>query len=216
MSTDSTMQELKPKKGRNYIDNESLYQAFVQWYEKRAAAEAAGKPEPEPPRAISEAILLIPQRLATKGNFSGYTYRDEMVSDAIENIVRYYRNFDPAKSKNPFAYFTQIAYYAFIRRIQIEKKNSYTKHKLIQNSGLLDAITTQAQDADGDYHVSFMETLQMNMNPDLERLFEKKRSRGEKENEFSIEDLLASDGVELVEEEELPEELMIEEVGDDE
>ena len=78
---------------RDYIDNAALYNAFVEWYAARDRAAQNGQPEPEPPTLIGEAILLIPQRLATKGNFCNYTYREEMVSDAVENLVRVYRNF---------------------------------------------------------------------------------------------------------------------------
>ena len=62
-------------------------------------------------------------------------FRDDMISDGIENCVQYIHNFDPAKSKNPFAYFTQIIHYAFLRRIQKEKKQLDIKTKIIERSG---------------------------------------------------------------------------------
>jgi len=73
--------------------------------------------------------LMIATRLSNKPNFASYTFRDDMISDAIENCILYMHNFDPKKSQNPFAYFTQIIHYAFIRRIEREKKYSYTKYK---------------------------------------------------------------------------------------
>lgn len=185
------MADLPLKKSKNYIDNQKLYDAFVTWYAAREKAEAEGKPEPEPPRYISEAILLIPKHLATKGNFAGYSFREEMVGDAVENLIQYYRNFDPVKYKSPFAYFTQISYYAFIRRILRERKQSYVKHKLIQNSDILDSLVTQAHDDDGDFRVSMIETMQMNLNPDLEAYYEKKKPvGGKKKKEKSVEDLM--------------------------
>lgn len=185
------MADLPLKKSKNYIDNQKLYDAFVTWYAAREKAEAEGKPEPEPPRYISEAILLIPKHLATKGNFAGYSFREEMVGDAVENLIQYYRNFDPVKYKSPFAYFTQISYYAFIRRILRERKQSYVKHKLIQNSDILDSLVTQAHDDDGDFRVSMIETMQMNLNPDLEEYYEKKKPvGGKKKKEKSVEDLM--------------------------
>lgn len=179
------------KAGRNYVDNAKLYESFLEWYEKRAEAAEQGLEEPQPPRYISECIVLIPTRLASKGNFSGYSFKEDMIGDAIENITQYYRNFDPAKSKNPFAYFTQIAYYAFLRRILREKRQSYIKHKLVQNSDILDSIITQEHDDSGDYHVSIVETMKMNLRPELEEYFEgKKTAKAKKKTGKSIEDLL--------------------------
>lgn len=179
------------KKGKNYVDNALLYQSFVEWYDARMKAIEQDKPEPEPPNYIAECIVLVPTRLATKSNFAGYSFRDEMVGDAIENIVQYYRNFDIHKSKNPFAYFTQISYYAFIRRILKEKKQSYVKHKMIQNSDLLHTIATQGHD-DSEYHLSVFETMKMNLKPELEAYFEsdKKPKERKRKNNKSIEDLI--------------------------
>lgn len=178
------------KASRNYVDNNKLYQSILEWYEKRKTAAESGLTEPQPPKYLSECIVLIPTRLASKGNFSGYSFKEEMIGDAVENIIQYFRNFDPEKSKNPFAYFTQIAYYAFLRRIIREKRQSYIKHKMIQNSVILDSIITQDHD-DGDYHVSIVETMQMNLKPELEAYFEgKKKPPKLKTNKPSIEDLL--------------------------
>ncbi len=58
-----------------------------------------------------------------------------MICDGIENCVQYIHNFDPEKSKNPFAYFTQIIQYAFLRRIQKEKKQLEIKTKIIERTG---------------------------------------------------------------------------------
>lgn len=182
---------------RDYIDNAALYNAFVEWYAARDRAAQNGQPEPEPPTLIGEAILLIPQRLATKGNFCNYTYREEMVSDAVENLVRVYRNFDPNKSKNPFAYFTQISYYAFLKRIHIEKRNAYIKHKMIQNSTILETVATQVQDAGEEYSIPFNEILQQTLKPELERLFETpKRERVVKSKYYDLEDLFGGNGSE--------------------
>jgi hypothetical protein len=71
-----------------------------------------------------------------------------MISDGIENCLMYFRNFDPTKSKNPFAYFTQIIYFAFLRRIMKEKKQLYVKYKATQQFGILDEFEMY-EDADG-------------------------------------------------------------------
>lgn len=180
--------EVKP--GRYYVDNTKLYESFVEWYAQREEAARNGKEEPQPPRYISECIMLIPKHLVSKGNFAGYTFKDEMISDAIENIVQYYRNFDPTKSKNPFAYFTQIAYYAFVRRILRERRQAYIKHKLIQNSDIFDNFSTQEHD-DKEYHVPIIEMIKMNLKPELEEYFKgKKPSKRKMKRGKSIEDLL--------------------------
>ena len=70
-------------------------------------------------------------------------FRDDMISDGIENCVQYIHNFDPAKSKNPFAYFTQIIHYAFLRRIQKEKKQLDIKNKIIEKTGFDEVMTVE-------------------------------------------------------------------------
>ena len=80
-------------------------------------------------------FLKIATHLSYKPNFVNYMFRDDMISDGIENCVQYIHNFDPAKSKNPFAYFTQIIHYAFLRRIQKEKKQLDIKNKIIEKTG---------------------------------------------------------------------------------
>jgi hypothetical protein len=82
--------------------------------------------------------MKIAEGLSHKPNFINYTYRDEMISDGIENCLMYFENFDPSKSKNPFAYFTQVIYFAFLRRIQKEKKQLYVKYKATEMYGVLD------------------------------------------------------------------------------
>jgi hypothetical protein len=94
---------------------------------------------------------MIANRLSMKPNFINYSYREEMVSDGIENCICYIDNFDPDKSSNPFAYFTQIIYFAFLRRIQKEKKQLYIKHKTIENSLIMNTLVEQGEFEDGDF-----------------------------------------------------------------
>ena len=127
---------MKPKK--NYINNEDFLRALVDYKQKVKDAKASGKPEPILPNYIGECWMKIAEGLSHKPNFINYTYRDEMISDGIENCLMYFNNFDPAKSKNPFAYFTQIIYFAFLRRISKEKKQTYVKYKATEQMGILD------------------------------------------------------------------------------
>ena len=138
----------------HYVDNKQLYAVIIQYKTDVAIAEQEKKAKPQIPNYVGKCILLIAQRLATKPNFINYSYRDEMISDGIENCISYFDNFDPSKSDNPFAYFTQIIYYAFLRRIQKEKKQVYIKHKSAENSMLFNELIEQA---DGD---DFMPTLE--------------------------------------------------------
>jgi hypothetical protein len=132
-------------KKRNYVNNKDLLQALIDYRNAVKEAEDSGEPTPQVPEYIGKCILLISTRLATKPNFSGYSYKEEMISDGIENCLQYLHNFNPDKSQNPFAYFTQIIWYAFLRRIQKEKKQTYIKFKASQNM-LTQAIINDSSD----------------------------------------------------------------------
>jgi len=123
------------KNPEHYVNNQDFLEALIVYKTKCEKAEASGKPRPVIPRYIGECFLKIANRLSFKPNFVNYTYRDDMISDGIENCVQYISNFNPEKSKNPFAYFTQIIYYAFLRRIQKENKQQEIKNKILEKTG---------------------------------------------------------------------------------
>ena len=134
------MTKVKKAKGAHYVENKVFLQAMTEWKAECKIAEEKQKdlPKEEWVRTpvtnyIGECFLKIATHLSYRPNFINYTYRDEMISDGIENCLQYCGNFDPEKSKNPFAYFTQIIYYAFLRRIAKEKKQTHVKNKIIQN-----------------------------------------------------------------------------------
>ena len=129
----------KPKKA-HYVDNKQLYAVMVEYKKAVNDSEQSGDMKPQIPNYVGRCLLQIANRLATKPNFSNYTFKDDMISDGIENCVSYIHNFDPEKSNNPFAYFTQIIYYAFLRRIQKEKKQLYIKHKSLEQSVLFNSL----------------------------------------------------------------------------
>lgn len=120
------------RKTRNYVNNADLFDALVNYKQLVREAEDAGEQKPRVPDYIGTCIYQIATRLATKPNFSGYSYKEDMISDGIENCLLYINNFNPEKSQNPFAYFTQIIWYAFLRRIQKEKKQMYIRFKSSQ------------------------------------------------------------------------------------
>lgn len=129
---------MNEKKPVHYCSNKQLYSEMCHY---RAQFDQykneGGKREPRMSDAIGLAIIQICTNLAVRPNFSGYTYKDEMIADAIENCVVAAKSFDPDKSTNPFAYFTMVAWNAFIRRITKEKKQAYIKHKNLAASNLL-------------------------------------------------------------------------------
>ena len=119
---------------------------MIDWREKCNDAESSGKQTPPVTNYIGECFLKIATHLSYRPNFINYTYRDEMISDGIENCLQYVKNFNPEKSKNPFAYFTQIIYYAFLRRIAKEKKQSHIKNKMIEREAY-SSFTTMEGDS---------------------------------------------------------------------
>ena len=137
------------KKTNHYINNADFLKALVDYKELCDTAEKEKKPEPPIPNYIGECFLKIADHLSRKPNFVSYSFRDEMISDGIENCLMYFKNFDPINSKNPFAYFTQIIYYAFIRRIMKEKKQLYVKYKATEQFGILDEFE-MFEDSDGN------------------------------------------------------------------
>ena len=122
----------------HYVNNAEFLDAIKKYKIVCAECKAQNKPIPKIPDYMATCLMLIAKNLANKPNFYGYTFKDEMIGDAIENCIMYFHNFDPDKSSNPFAYFTQIIYYAFLRRIQKEKKQLYVKYKSYEQFGVLD------------------------------------------------------------------------------
>lgn len=139
-----------------YVDNKKFHQAIIEYHEKVKEAEALGKEKPRIPNYVGECIYKIAENLSTKPCFMNYSFRDEMISDGVENCILYFNDYNPhykgatnAPTINPFAYFTQIIYYAFLRRISKEEKSRYTVYKNYQEM----MCTTDASlmtDSDGN------------------------------------------------------------------
>lgn len=134
------------KQPQHYVDNKRLYTEMVKYINAYNEAKDRGTETPKVNNYIGECIWLIANKLSTNRNFVGYTYRDEMIGDAIENTLRYIHNFDPDKTNNPFGYFTQIMYYAFLRRIEKEKKQQYIKLRSMDNSLVMNTLVELAPD----------------------------------------------------------------------
>jgi len=154
------MQILMPKgkkKSEHYVNNKEFYQALVEYNKKVQEAKEKGLPKPRITNYLGDCFLRIANHLAYKPNFVNYMFKDDMICDGIENCVQYIHNFDINRT-NPFAYFTQIVYYAFLRRIAKEKKQLEIKSKIIERSGYDEVFTSE----DGDY--SDMNSIKDNIN----------------------------------------------------
>ena len=147
------------KKKVHYVDNKQFLAAIVERKEQIREAESVGEPKHQISNYLGDCILKIANHLSYRPNFINYTYKEEMISDGIENSLQYIDNFDPEKSKNPFAYFTQIIYYAFIRRIAKEKKQQKIKDKMLKRSNISDMIAVQEHDDEGLYQNQYIEFL---------------------------------------------------------
>ena len=123
------------KRSEHYVNNKEFLAALIRHRENIEIAELQGKEKPRIPRYIGECVLKIATHLSFKPNFVNYMFKEDMISDGIENCVQYIHNFNPEKSQNPFAYFTQIIHYAFLRRIQKEKKQLEIKNKILEKTG---------------------------------------------------------------------------------
>ena len=122
-------------KSEHYVNNKEFLNALIKYQEDIEIARLQDKHKPVIPRYIGECFLKIANHLSFKPNFVNYMFKEDMISDGIENCVQYIHNFNPEKSRNPFAYFTQIIHYAFLRRIQREKRQLEIKNKIIEKSG---------------------------------------------------------------------------------
>ena len=143
----STMPRTR-KRSEHYVNNKEFLAAIIAYKDSIVLAEKRGEPKPRITNYLRECFLKIATHLSYKPNFVNYMFKDDMVCDGIENCVQYINNFNPEKSKNPFAYFTQIIHYAFLRRIQKEKKQLEIKTKIIERSGY-DEVMTVDEGANG-------------------------------------------------------------------
>jgi hypothetical protein len=123
----------KPKSNNHYVDNKKLLEVLVEYRKNNLLSIENGTEPPRIPEYVGYCLLQIANHLSTKFNFRSYTFKEEMISDGIETCIKYMYNFDPEKSSNPFSYFTQIIYFAFLNRIKREKMQLYIKQKSLQN-----------------------------------------------------------------------------------
>ena len=131
-----------------YVNNREFLEAIVAYKGRVRSAEESKSDRPRVPNYIGDCFLKIATHLSYKPNFVNYMFREDMICDGIENCLQYIDNFNPEKSSNPFAYFTQIIYYAFLRRIQKEKRQLEIKSKILEKSGYQEVMYTDTYDGD--------------------------------------------------------------------
>ena len=141
----------KRKRSEHYVNNKEFLAALIKYREDKEIAVLQNKPKPPIPRYIGECFLKIANHLSFKPNFVNYIFKEDMISDGIENCVQYIHNFNPEKSQNPFAYFTQIIHFAFLRRIQREKRQLEIKNKILERSGFSEVFTDDNTIDGGNY-----------------------------------------------------------------
>lgn len=173
----------------HYVDNKKLYAAMVEYRKQVQEAKANNVLKPQIPTYIGHCMLMIATRLSLKPNFVNYSYREEMISDGIENCVSYIDNFNPERSDNPFAYFTQIIYFAFLRRIQKEKKQLYIKHKTFENSLILNTLIEQSEYDDSEFRPTNYGQDNDNMT-DFIRSFEDTLEKKKQKRKLGIEEFI--------------------------
>ena len=142
------------KRSEHYVNNKEFLAALIKYREDKEIALLQDKPKPVIPRYIGECFLKIANHLSFKPNFVNYMFKEDMISDGIENCVQYIHNFNPEKSQNPFAYFTQIIHYAFLRRIQREKRQLEIKNKILEKSGYSE-VFDDSNKIDGDNYSDY-------------------------------------------------------------
>ena len=166
------------KKSEHYVNNKEFLAAMVKYRISVNKAKRNKIDKPPVPDYIGECFLKIANHLSYRPNFNNYTFRDDMISDGIENCLQYLDNFNPKTSNNPFAYFTQIIYYAFVRRIQKEKKQITIKQRMITEANYDDMALQPGEDR--EFKNQFTEFLQKNMPTDSEPVKPKKKKTKKK------------------------------------
>lgn len=195
----------KPKE-KHYVNNEQFLSEMKVFRAEVLKSKTEGTERPRVPNYIGDCLFKIATHLARKPNFANYTFKEDMVSDGVENCLLYIDNFDPDKSSNPFAYFTQIIYYAFLRRIQKEKKHLYIKYKSMENEVINQLIENNGEEyvtghLNGAMHDSyseefisdFIKTFEVNKKQKVEKAATKKTPKPKKKTASALEEFMENE-----------------------
>lgn len=178
---------MKKKKSQHYVDNKKFYEEMKIYIESYNHALKNDLPLPTPSNYIGKCIMLICERMSLLRNFINYSFREEMIYDAIENCLTYIHKFNPEKYQNPFAYFSQISYYAFIRRIQKEEKQEYIKQKSLINAFVTNTLVELSPEDDAHFqsiYVNLTSDKSNNIIEKFESKLKEKKKKKEKDSPF--------------------------------
>lgn len=175
----------------HYVNNAEMLESIKKYKADIKFARENNLEDPRIPEYLGECVLKIATRLSHKANFINYSYRDDMILDGIENCIQCMNSFDPEKSSNPFSYFTQVIYFAFLRRIAKEKKQSYIKGKLIQDMAF-ETFQLQEHDDDADFKNAYTSFIQANSTFDDSFIKNKEKKKKTKDTQ-SLENFLEED-----------------------
>jgi len=187
----------------HYVNNADFLEAIIKYRNKVKEAKQDGKSKPIVDNYIGECILKIATHLSYKPNFINYSYREDMILDGVENCIQYIDNFDPDKSNNPFSYFTQIIYYAFLRRIAKEKKQTYIKGKLIQQMPF-EYFETQEHDDDPDFQNAYSQFMKNNSVYEFDDFIERKKQAKIKKKQTSLDSFISIEEIDVIDDEDTP------------
>lgn len=175
----------------HYVNNAEMLESIKRYKTDLKQSRADGQEAPRIPEYLGECILKIATRLSHKHNFINYSYRDDMILDGIENCIQCMDSFDPDKSSNPFSYFTQVIYFAFLRRIAKEKKQSYIKGKMLQDMAF-ESFELQDHDDDTDFVNAYTAYMQAHSTFDDSFIKSKEKKKKQKEDN-SLENFFQED-----------------------
>jgi len=168
------------KKLKQYIDNDKFLVAMKEWKKQIKLAEKSKSAKPPITEYIGECFLKIAEHLSYRPNFMNYPFREEMIGDGVENCILYAHNFNPRKSKNPFSYFTQIIYYAFLRRIEKEKKQAFVKYQYMKLNDEDGELTHWIKEKDFEEYNSDYKKFNVLTDEDIEKMENKKPKSSKK------------------------------------
>ena len=184
-------QKLKPKEKPHYVNNKEFSQAVMDYATEAHTAREKDIEIPKVTDYIAKCFIRIAEGLSHRPNFVRYTYREEMVMDAVENCLRAIGNYNIETATrtgkpNAFSYFTQICYFAFIRRITKEKKQQDIKFKFIEKMGIEDFVAMGMDDAGAEETMAYVDTLrqrigQVRTKDEAIKTFAKEEKKREKE-----------------------------------
>lgn len=149
---------VNPNHLNHYVSNERFYDEITEYHYAYKAAKERGEELPQISNYLGACVQKIATGLAMKSNFRNYSFIKDMISAAIEDCIRHMHSFDPTKSRNPFAYYTQACYFAFIHQIQKEKRQTITKKHILMNSAL-DLFSLQGHEDDREFVIPLIQYL---------------------------------------------------------